>query len=145
MLSDELWSCVESCKIAAEFYVSMEKDMFDCGLIGPDNTTLPALEKSLLDMAASNVTEGILYCFVVKWHDFVIVRYIESGCYRGYVRSCYLQHLNEGYSLNLTEFCAMKLYTDYDISARSMKLSDRRHSLSSIVNRSKCNIVYYFM
>lgn len=135
-LCEKLLNCAE----AAKLYHSSEQQLFDCGIVSSANTSLPAMEKMLLDMTAYGCTDGVFYCLALQHNDKIVVRFLESGCFRGLMKYKYISHLSSVAGLDFSRIFTMRLYSSQDISERTKILQERRQSLAS--SRRTGNNVY---
>jgi hypothetical protein len=86
IVSDEVFeNCLSRCKQAAVVYFNTEAELVKEKFISPSNSTLPSLEKAMLDMVAYRVTQGVFYCLTLQFREHTVMRYIETGCYRGFL------------------------------------------------------------
>ena len=77
ILARSVKECIRKCKQAVDSILSMERELWKSGmLIKP---TLLMLEKSILDLMAYNVTEGMFYGQVLEFGGKTIVRHMENG------------------------------------------------------------------
>lgn len=124
--ADRLWKILQNCYTAAEIYTSFEKSLHETGFVGQHNVALPKFEKEVLELIAQNVTEGTFYALTFIYQKHVIVRYIESGCYNGFLKECYLNHVSA--ECGMEEIYSMKIYTSEDIHECSLRSDNRAKS-----------------
>jgi len=132
-VTDDVWGQLCNCGPAANIIFSLDEEMCAAGFISQKNATLLALEKALMELAAYNVTEGIFYALTVQHSPdhHTIVRYIENGCYSGFMDQRFQEHLlSANPDINKDILCMSKMYTRTDIAERAVKLEERRQSIS---------------
>jgi len=132
-LTDDVWGQLRNCGPAANIIFSLEEEMCAAGFISQKNATLLALEKALMELAAYNVTEGIFYALTVQHSPdhHTIVRYIETGCYSGFMDQTFKGHLLSSHTnVDQDSLCMLNMYNKTDITERGVKLEERRQSIS---------------
>lgn len=69
----------------ARHVYALEEALSEGGLVARENQSLHALERNLLDMAGSNVTQGILLMIILSLDGSRVIRFFEAGSFQGFV------------------------------------------------------------
>lgn len=63
----------------------LEEAISNAGLVSRENQSLHALERNLLDMAGSDVIQGLIFMLVLSFDGAQVIRFLEAGSFVGFV------------------------------------------------------------
>ena len=124
------------CQDAIEFENELEGQLFLADIVTAQNKSLLRLEYTILEMASSPLLcNGVLYCSVLKYCNKFIVRYIESGCFRNFMKTEGAKLISSEVNAPAEDLIFWQVYNHYDIKKREGRLLQRSESFGAALRK----------
>ena len=143
LISASISSITKSLQACLEYGIplvwQMEKTLSDQEFVnfdhqGSNNPGIVHFESSLLDAAASKSILGVFYILPLIFEDKIFLRYIESGCYEGFLNKA-LSLVKTHCHIPEVNYLPWRIYTQKDVELQSAAKSSISTPLSKQYNR----------